>query len=129
MWRNQSERLKTDIGFARHKFASRNVKKYLDHATRAISKKDARAFYDALSKGLQQYLADKLNQPAGTIQIGEICGQLLEKGAKQETTEKLKTIDGHCHMALFASASSDAGQMTQDLNEARKILDQLEKVL
>lgn len=128
-WQSHRERLRTDVGFARHRLASKHVRRYLDHASKALHAKDSRTFYDALSKGLSQYLADKLNRPVGAVQIQGVCQQLEAKGAAEDLVAALRALDERCQMSLFASAAIEPAKLQEDFNRARGVIDRLEKVL
>ncbi len=129
VWNQKKERLRTDHGFARHRFASKKIKRYLEAASESIEAQDARRFYDSLSKGMHQYLADKLNLGIGNVHIDDISEKLKAKGVYDSLLKEIEVLEHHCQMALFAATENDLKKWKSDLNQARKLIDALEKIL
>ncbi len=127
-WQSHRERLQTDVGFARNLGALRNAKKHLETAEKLVTSGSPREYYDALSKAIGQYLADKLNRPlAGMTHdvIKDLAVQHLDKGDKQKIRELLDRSE----IAVFSSVEISGTTRQEDLKSVKDLLLDFEKVL
>ncbi|MCP4649715.1 MAG: protein BatD [PVC group bacterium] len=122
------ERLQTDIGFARSQGALNKVQKALRKTQKALNANDARKFYDELFRALNNYLADKLNRPAGSIHV-DVVEELKNRGLAPAKSEVLKKMYQTFEWVLFSSVKIDQAQMRQDHQEISDIISLLERIL
>ncbi len=127
-WQSHRERLQTDVGFARNLGALKNAKKHLETAEKLVASGSPREYYNALSKAIGQYLADKLNRPlAGMTHdvIKELAVQHLDEGDKQKIRELLDRSE----IAVFSSVEISLAARQEDLTRVKDLLQDFEKVL
>ncbi len=123
-WQN---RLKSDIAYARKLQAPKKAKNGLAHAKHLLAKGDAKAFYDATFKTLQDYLGDKLHLPSGAITFPAVEDIFNSKSIDANIMGSLKAIFDECDMVRFASANFDAIRMRTTYQNLEKIIDYIER--
>ncbi len=120
------ERLNTDVAFARSRAALKNSKEYFNRAEKAAEKKQTREFYDLLMKGVNSYLADKLNRQLGSIDAA-VLNEL--QGLKKEEREDFKIFYERANEALFSSLPVEPEKLKRDLRAAKGLVARLERIL
>jgi hypothetical protein len=128
VWNKRREKFQTDIGFARSKRAFRNIKSYFKEAEKAIKEQNARDFYNYVSRGLNSYLADKLNRPEAGI-TPDIVKELAERGLDSASAERLKGLYRTFEEVLFSSVKPDKDKFMEDYRAVKDLIMILEKVL
>ncbi|MFH1877476.1 MAG: BatD family protein [Candidatus Omnitrophota bacterium] len=128
VFQRRRERFRTDIGFARSRKALSNIRGFMKEAERSMEKQDTRGFYDALSKGMNAYLADKLNRAAGSIHPA-IAEELADKGLDKEKTEAVRDLYRTFELVLFSSVSIDPGKLKSDYEVFKSVVSSLERIL
>jgi hypothetical protein len=127
-WKTRQTKYKTDIGFARSRRAFRDLERSLKETEPWIAKKDSKQFYDRLSKGLNHYLANKMNRPAASISA-EIADELLKLGLQKDSADALKKLYQTFDLAVFSSFSFEADRLRSDLQWVREFSRQIERFL
>ena len=122
------ERLNTDIAFARSRTALKNSKGFFKQAELASEKGNARDFYDFLIKGVNTYLAEKLNRQMGSIGI-TIVEELKAKGLKEKESSELTALYHHANEVVFSSAAVKPEKLKKDFRTANEIIFRLERIL
>ena len=103
--RKQSELQADTVGMKKRK-ATKFAKKQLKHAEQTLSSGDKPAFYEAVFKSLNGYLANKLNISNADLNKPFIRIQLEKSNVSKEVISNLiETLD-HCEMARFAPITS-----------------------
>jgi hypothetical protein len=130
VFRRHTERLKTDVEYARQKKAKKQAAKLLARAHGHIKAAKADEFYAALHKSLTGYIADKLNIPAAALS-GDDAGKQLQARMPQgealirEVTQLLQ----ECEMHRFASVSETAADRSAKYAKAEELLTRLAREL
>ena len=122
------DRLNTDIAFARARAAFKNSRKLFKLAESAMKKGEARDFYDSLMKGINTYLAGKLNRQLGGIDAA-VADELEEKGIKEKERGELKALYHTANEVMFSSLSAGPEKLKQDFKTANRLIARLEKIL
>jgi len=122
------ERLSTDIAFARSRTALKNSKEFLRLAESALRKGLAREFYDSLIKGVNTYLAEKLNRQLGGIGVA-VTDKLREKGLKEKECVELKALYHGANEVIFSSLLVKPEKMKQDFKTANELIARFERIL
>ncbi len=128
IWNKRREKFQTDIGFARSRRAFKNIKTYFQNAEKAMQEENIREFYDSISKGLNSYLADKLNRPEAGI-TSEIVNELTERGFDSASAEKLKGLYRTFEEVLFSSVRPDKDRLNEDYKTVKNLITALERTL
>ncbi|MFH1760927.1 MAG: BatD family protein [bacterium] len=128
LWQRQKRKLKTNIGFARHRRAFKNAKIQLQKSQKYLAAEDVIKFYDCLSKALNSYLADKLNESQASIG-GEIITRLGQKGLAGKHRAQLAELYQTFEMVLFSSVRFEQEKLKQDLVSTKEIINTLERIL
>jgi hypothetical protein len=126
-WQKRSERLRTDIRYARGLLAPRKAREGLRRARAYLDKQDTGKFYDAVFSTLQGYLGDKFNLPSQGITVSVIDDVLKNKGIAAEVLEKLRDIFRHCDIARFAPGELHREDMLKTIQELEEAIDFLER--
>ncbi|MFH1415488.1 MAG: BatD family protein [Elusimicrobiota bacterium] len=128
IWNKRREKLQTDIGFARSRRAFKNIKMYFKNAEKAAEDQDPRQFYDSISRGLNSYLADKLNRTEAGITC-KIVDELTERGLSTASAEKFKSLYSTFEEVLFSSVRPDKEKFEEDYKTVKSLIIDLERIL
>jgi hypothetical protein len=121
------ERLRTDVEYRRRRFASKAAGAHIEAAAEAISRKDWDEVFTGCSRAITEYLADKLNIPAGGMTPSDVGDILAEKGMDEDfASEILRFLEG-CDYGRFASPSESADAAARCVDGGRKILERLRR--
>lgn len=121
------ERLQTDVEYRRRRFAAKTADTHIETAARAIGRKDWDEVFTGCSRAVTEYLADRLNVPAGGMTPADVGAILSEKGmAKDFAAEILRFLEG-CDYGRFASPAESRDAAVKCVDGARRILDRLKR--
>lgn len=115
-------RLSGDLRYARFMQAKRHARQGLDRADEALKASQPAAFYDHLSRAMQDYVADKLGLPPGAVDPAVV----EQSGVSAETAVQLRELFAAWEQVRFAPAAAD-GDMRGLLVRAKAIVDRLER--
>ncbi len=122
------EKLSGDVAFARRLRASSTAKKYLKKAKAMLASNASPAdYYNAISRALLEFIANKTNVSADglvTVSISEI---LLSKKVEADTISKVSKILDECNLVRFAPTSVTPEMMRAIFEEAGDVIGRLEK--
>ena len=127
-WQKRREKFQKDSGFARSRKAFKEVKNHLRDAEKAIQDNNARHFYDALIKGLNNYLANKLNCSLASISP-KIVSELKKRGLGEKEVEDLSRLYQTIEMALFSSVKFEIKKIREDYKIAKDLIFTIERIL
>jgi hypothetical protein len=122
------ERLNTDIAFARSRDALKNSRVFIKQAESALRKGQAREFYDLLIKGMNTYLAEKLNRQLGSVGVA-LAEELKEKGLKENECAEFTSLYSKANEVIFSSLSVEAEKLKKDFKTANELISRLERIL
>ena len=121
------ERIRTDVEYRRRRFASRTADNHLEAAAKAIGRKDWDIVFTGCSRAITEYLADKLNIPAGGMTPSDVGDILAEKGLEEDfAAEILRFLEG-CDYGRFASPAESSDAADRCVDGARNILERLRR--
>ena len=126
LMRKQNELQADTIGLKKRK-ATKLAKKQLKQAETSLKANDKMAFYDAVFKGLNGYLGDKLVISKADLNKPYIRKKLSEAAVSEQTIQDLLGTLDHCEMARFAPVTniSDKQLLTQAQNVIVKLEDEI----
>jgi tetratricopeptide (TPR) repeat protein len=116
------QRLSGDIRYARFTRAGKDARRGLAAAERALAHGDRQAFYDALSRTMQEYLAAKLDLPPGGIDADTVA----RRGVAHDCVQHIRDFLTTCEQVRFAPAAGD-GDMRGTLALAQDVIKRLER--
>lgn len=123
----RKERLKTDVAYRRSRLAARTAERYLDDAIEAYNRKKWNDVFSKCSRAIVEYLAGKLNVPAGGLTPADVKVTLTTRGVPDrlvsETTEFLEA----CDYRRFTSAQKSPAVARDCMDRTRALLERLEK--
>lgn len=85
--------------------------------------------YDALARGMVSYLADRLNLPAASLDSRTRERTLRELGLSDATRADLESLMQFCDSARFTPQGSDANQLEDAIERARRWISGADKYL
>ena len=130
VFRRHTERLKTDVEYARQKKAKKQAAKLLTKAHGHIKAAKADEFYAALHKSLTGFIADKLNIPAAALSGGDVGKQLQARMPQGETLiREVTQLLQECEMHRFASVSETEADRSAKYAKAEGLLTRLAREL
>ncbi|HVM97178.1 MAG TPA: BatD family protein, partial [Candidatus Acidoferrales bacterium] len=115
-------RLTGDERYARFTRAGRAARSGFAAAEQALTQQNRSAFYDALFRTLQDYLAAKLNLPPGAIDAEAAAA----RGVSADVAEKVRRVLTTCEQARFAPVG-DSADLRATLSTAQEIVKNLER--
>ncbi len=122
-------RLSQDRGLLRARRARGLARKRLRASEHRLRGADAAAFHEGVARALVEYVADRFDRsPAGLTY--DVADELLAaRGVDTALRQRYRTCLESCDFARFVADSGGAERKTQSLEEAREIVDLLEKAL
>lgn len=127
----KTERLQTDVVYAKRKHAPKYAKKQIAKAKNLLVLEDKEAFYDCLYKTLQKYFSNKLHMPVGTVNFGSIMDKCkTEKtGIDIEVNikNKLKRVFEECDIVRYAAGQISHDIMKESFEDLEEIIDYYER--
>jgi hypothetical protein len=126
LFRRHTERLKTDVEYARQKKAKKQAAKLLARARGHMQGAKAAEFYTDVHKSLTGFIADKLNIPAAALGGSDVEKHLLPMMPKAETLVKeVVQLLQECEMHRFASLSDTEADRKTKYAKAEALLTRL----
>jgi len=125
----RTDRIKTDIVYARRLLAPRKAKQGLALVKNLIDSKNKEKFYDATFKTIQEYLGNKLHLSSGAVTFETVESELISKSIEQKTINEIKVIFEECDMIRYASADISQDDLTTSYQRLANNIDYLERHL
>jgi hypothetical protein len=123
----QRARLQQDQGLARARRAGSRARKRLAAAARSSDQVEAASFHEEVARALVEYVADRFNR-SGTGLTYELADQLLaSKGVDADLRRQYRSCLETCDFARYVPASGKTERRAEVLEEAKKLLEQLER--
>lgn len=119
-WR---ENRQNDTQGTRIRIANRLAKKYLSTAKRNLTEKDS--FYEALERGLHNYLKAKLQIETSELRKERIGELLAEKQVQTTAIEELLQLLSNCEMARYSPYTQT--DMQNDYQKATEVIEKLHR--
>jgi len=125
----RSDRIKTDIVYARRLLAPRKAKQGLALVKNLIDSGNKEKFYDVTFKTIQEYLGNKLHLSSGAVTFEMVQSELASKNIEQSTIDEIKVIFEECDMIRYASADISQDDLTASYQRLVNNIDSLERHL
>ncbi|RKY32527.1 MAG: hypothetical protein DRP74_02335 [Candidatus Omnitrophota bacterium] len=122
------ERLNTDIAFARSRQAFKSSRIFIKQAELALKNGQTREFYDLLIKGINTYLAEKLNRQLGSVGV-TLAEELRGKGLKEKECEEFTSLYEKANEVIFSSLNVESEKLKKDFKTANELITRLERIL
>ncbi len=123
------EKLNIDIGYKRSRQANTIAVKRMKKAKKYLDEEDAGNFYPEIAKGLQDYIADKLNISAAGILTDELERKLINKNIDPDLISEYITCLQKCDFHRFSSAGSSKDSMSGLYEESKDAIIAMEERL
>jgi len=121
------ERLRTDIAYRRSRTALKKAEDHIRKAEDAINENIWDAAFMECSRAVTEYLADKLNVPAGGLTPADIESALSRHGVPPNILKEVVRFLESCDYGRFAPSEKAPGMSRNYIGKARGILEYLEK--
>ncbi|HWP64388.1 MAG TPA: BatD family protein, partial [Candidatus Limnocylindria bacterium] len=102
MWDRRRRRLSGDQRYARFTRAGSLARRRFDDARTALQGGDAARFYDALARGMQEYLAAKLDLPPGAVSPATVAEKLHATAVPASLVDEATGLLLLCEQMRFA---------------------------
>ncbi len=107
------------------KNASKKAFKTLAAADACLKSKDDLGFYEALYKGMLQYLSNKFVVPTSSLTKENIKQTLIDHAIPETLTQDFMSVLDECEMARFAPITHSGAHQTMD--KTKSIIQNIEK--
>jgi tetratricopeptide (TPR) repeat protein len=124
-WDRRRQRLSGDERYARFTRAGALARRHLVEAKAALHAGEPPHFYDALARGVHEYLAAKLDLPPGAVSREAVAERLRAVGVAPTLIEDAGALLALCEQVRFAPAAS--GDMAGALHRAEALVRGLER--
>ncbi|MBI4652431.1 BatD family protein, partial [Candidatus Desantisbacteria bacterium] len=128
-YRKSSEKMETDIRFARAKKAHKFAKNQLKQAGKFLEENRAREYYAELTRTIQNYLGNKLNLPPASITQESVKNELFAKGINDSVINEIISCFDKFDLARFAPCELNLEEMKEMYNSVQNIIISIEKYL
>jgi hypothetical protein len=125
--RRRREVLEKDVGYARSSRAMKKARKGIAQVKAVINEPGTKAFYDHLSRVLNEYLGDKLNLAPAGLTWDQAEERLEQLSIPDDLNKKIRDLYSEFDFVRFASGSVNDEQKTKSLNSLKQILTEFEK--
>ena len=115
-----TEKIASDVSFARRLRASKTARKYLKQAKSLMNTETSHDFYSAVSRSLLEYIAHKLNVSPEGLTLAVLDEKLLQKNVRGETVSAIKNMLEECDMVRFSPGERDGRDDKKQLHERRE---------
>lgn len=126
---NWKKRIRTDMGYARRLQAPKKARRGMEAAQDFLKVDQPKEFYDTVYKTLQEYLGDKFHLPSAGVTLETIGEEFRKCQMDKDILEKVTAVFHQCDMVRYASFKINIGQMTENFQQLREIIDYLERKL
>jgi hypothetical protein len=125
--RRRLDRLSADTGYARRRFARRNLQKALEHAERALRAGREEVFYAELPRAVFRFLADHFNLAWAGLTTADVRELLAERDVPEEDIQSIVAMLEICDLRRFGSdlGGAEMGEAKQILQQTKKLLDKI----
>lgn len=113
-WRRKRDAEQRDVAGSRRKQADRVARKRLNEAEQALKGSDRGAFYNALAKALNGYIADKFGLGPAEINTGTLTERLARHAGGEGIAAEFLELMNACDMARFAPVEDRPRQQLYD---------------
>ncbi len=121
------EKLRTDAAYRRQRFASRMADAHIEKAAQAMKQRRWDEVFTQCSRAVTEYLADKLNIPAGGLTPSDIESALSSRAVTEGLLRELIKFLEACDYGRFASSGRSPEAAREYIERTRRIIDRLEK--
>lgn len=121
------ERKGADTASNRSRRAGKTVRKYLNIASKMRGKGEAGPYYEALLKGLNDYLSAKFHIPLSELSKENIRTTMLEAGVSEELTEETLMTLRDLEMARYTPAEQGQTQRDHLYDQAVEVIEGIQK--
>jgi len=123
----RSDRLKSDIRYARKLRASKKARQGIRKVKRSFESDTPQKFYDEVFKTMQEYLGDKFQLPIGGITSQIVDQELKDRNINKDILSKLREVFSECDMARYALSQLDKNSMKLTFNKVREVIEYFER--
>jgi len=125
--RRRRDRLSSDVPYARRRQAAKTARNHLRSAEKLIAETSPAPFHGALSRGLCEYVAGKLNLTSAGLTSQELQEELSKRQIDPELIQRVTDCLSACDLARFAPAGELAEDRRKLLREAKELISKLER--
>ncbi len=122
-------RLQQDKGLARSRRARNSARKKLRAAERKLAGADTGTFHEEVARGLVDYVADRFDRSAAGLTYDLADELLASRGVDAALRRRFRSCLETCDFARFVPGAGQAERKAEVLEEARGLVDELEKAL
>jgi len=127
MIHKRSDRLKTDVRYARSLRATRKSRQALRVVKKYLANEHAGKFYDTVFKNMQVYFGDKFHMPTGGITADVVEHTMRAKNLDEEMVINVKEIFSECDMARYALSDIKKEDMEKTFGKLRLVIEYMER--
>ncbi len=128
VWRWQQRRPPLTPAELRHRKARKLARQRLAQAERLLQQRQYRAFYEALSRALVEYVAWRLHIPFAQLSKAQMATHLAAQGVPEDLRKRYLQLLDTCHKALYAGMAEQLPHQALR-QEAEALISELEPYL
>jgi len=125
----RKRKLASDVAYARKQRATRDARKRLAMATKALKRGDGTAFCGEMTKAVTGFVADKFGIPSAGLTAVDVRERLESAGVPEDLVKRVTGLLEACDYGRFAASAHTPGEMASILDGARYVLSELQRVL
>ena len=120
------ERLRTDVAYRRERMANKMAQAHIEDAVKAMKQQQWQEVFAKCSRAVTEYLANRLNVPAGGLTSADVESALSSQGVPKDFVAEIVGFLEGCDYGRFASPQENAGVVMKYIQKARHIIKRLE---
>ena len=122
-------RLGRDEGLSRSRRARGRARRRFRQARRSLEHVEAAEFHEELARTLVGYVADRFNRSAAGMTYESADDLLASRGVDTELRRRFRTCLETCDFARFVPATAKSERRGEVLDEAQRLVEEMERVL
>lgn len=129
MYRKQTDRIETDVEYARRRQADSVAKKHLKTASRLLEQQQPKSFYEEISRAILGFIGNRLNVAEQGLTSQQLDETLAERGVSDSIRSSLMALLRTCDEVRFSPIQPTPETMRQSYQQGETLLNELDKVL
>jgi hypothetical protein len=120
-------RMRADLGMTRARRARAKARKQFLAARRKMDQLDSGSFHEEIARTLVEYVADRFNRSSAGMTYELADDLLASKKVDADLRRRYLSCLERCDFARFVPASAQSERRTEVLDEAERVVEQLER--
>jgi hypothetical protein len=125
--KKQLNRLKTDVPYARSRFARKQAKRHLKTAYEYLKNGDSDPYFGEIHRALSEFIGDKFNISSAGITEDDLNSRFNQKKYPSHVLSTILEIFEQCNQARFSPTDIPQDSKTKLFDKTSRVIEEIEK--